>query len=271
MHSPLAKSRSPIRCILSRAGGLAAVALCLAPLSVRGATIINNVEFDVVYAGYGLPEDATPEWDTRLGIDSAQSVDPESGIYTLSTTTSGTGSLRIENSPLWDAGTGVGTPGTTIEFSMKVDEQVATGASNAALQLLFSNGSRRYEVRIADGMIFAGTSSSSYSYSLDTSSDFNTYRITLSGDGEGLVSIYVNNSTTAVISGYAGVTASTDAIIWGDTSTVIGGTTTWEYFAYTNSGAFAPIPEAHTLALCGTGMALLLLMGRRSRGAGASR
>src|SRR5690606_18344460 len=95
--------------------------------------------------------------------------------------------------------------------------------------------------------------------SFNTSSDFNRYRVTLSGDG--VAALYINDSTTPLINGYTGLAVATqeNRIYFGDPSNSTGGTVRWEYVAFTNAGSVPPpIPEGNValLALIGGAFAM---------------
>jgi hypothetical protein len=117
---------------------------------------------------------------------------------------------------------------------------------------------------MADTKVFVSTNSAvvGRSYAIDTVSTLNTYRLTMGIDG--LVSVYINNGAAAVISGYAGQALSVDNIDFGSLSTSVDGISKWDYLAFTNAGAFAPIPEPSITVLLGVG--IFGLLAARGRG-----
>ncbi len=254
MKIPSLYSRSSTRaCFGSIAGGVIALSVMAAPLE---AAIINDVDFEVAYSGNALPTASDPTW-TQGGSAGSASASSETGILTLQT--NATGSYRYilnESSGYWD---GADAEGITVEFSLSVISQ--TG-SRSATHLSLSDGSKNYNFQIAEDEIFLGaTSTSGARYAMDTTV-VNTFRLTLS---EGVMSVYVNQNVTPVIVGYEGVASTGNEIYWGDNSNFTGGTTHWDYLAFTTSGAFAPVPEPSLLSLGGLGALLMLFVSRRYR------
>lgn len=227
------------------------------------AVIINNVDFTVVYTGTALPNASTPAWTQNVSIGGSMSPNtPDAGVLTLNSLSSSSINTYAElakASGYWDAASLLGT---TIEFSMKVDSN-ATG--KWAAHVLFLNGSKIFNFAIYEGGIgtFNGTSLTS-TYAMDTVSGFNTYRLTLNGGG--LVDVYVNNAPVPVITGYAGYGSnSANVIEWGDASGNAQGSSQWQYVAFTNAGAFAPVPEPSSAALIGATVLGGILLARRGK------
>ncbi|AHF94715.1 hypothetical protein OPIT5_23805 [Opitutaceae bacterium TAV5] len=234
---------------------------CLAAtllVSPAAAVLINNTEFSFVYDGSLIPTESTPAWTKNgTGTLTASTTD---GI--LSMAASNTAYYSLNDPSIWQAGEGAGT---TIEFSMKVVQHNA-GAIRSAMAFVFSTGSRAYIVNFTETTVFFGnTVTPSLSYAIDTKADFNTYRLTLTPAG--VVSLYINNSATPVITDYGGQANTSDQIYFGSGAAQVGGTVLWDYIAFTHTGAFAPIPEPGSVALVGglVGFTVMLLRRKRNR------
>jgi len=227
---------------------LAGSALAFSSASPALAEEINGVDFGVVYQGGILPADSTPAWVYASAGGSVQTPDPVEGTLQLTTTKSG-GGYYTSGAGVWDGNFSEEKPGSTVEFSMKVVSQ-AEGADIAAASLHFSTSSMRFILNITSDKIYlSNTVSDTNSYLLDTTDAFHTIRLTLAGDGSGVVSVYVDNNPTAVLSGYMGQSSgANNTLWWGDNSASVGGTTQWKYLAFTNEGAFAPVPEPRPIA-----------------------
>lgn len=225
------------------------------------AVVINDVDFTVAWYGSEAPTTPTadtPAWTAGGSLATSGTANsPSAGIYTLTVTESGFATARLDlDSTHWN-----GSSPTTVEFKMKVNSQ-DPASSRGAANFSIINGTRQFLVYLGETDIRAlVTVSEAIEYEMDTMSDFNTYRITLDS---GLMNIYVNNDPTAVISGYEGFAGnSNNAISWGDTGSTVGGTTEWQYVAFTNDGAFAPVPEPAAAAGLLGAVALCALVFRR--------
>jgi|GEM_PF-2580310 len=229
--------------------------------SLGHAAIINGVDFTTVYTGTSLPENATPAWTATVnGTTSIVTPNsPSAGILTIDTSTD-----YVYYSRIWSASTD-----TTLEISMQVDS-VYTG-NYASTSLYFTNGTKDYRIFFAPTAILVGDIGGTpaaptgdfATYSFDTTGAFNTYRVTLES---GSMSLYVNNSTTAAVSGYTGTANDTSNVVYfGDVSGTVAGVSEWEYLAFTNAGAYAPVPEPTSLGLFVAGLATVLLTRRRKQ------
>ncbi len=246
--------------------------LCLLLLQVylpaARAALINDVDFTTYYsassnvrpnAATGVSPNETPNWTSAQNGTATSTV--SNNIMTLYTTASDNlfytmGNTNPQN---WNGAYGAGTLGTTIEFSLKVDAQ--TG-STGAVQLIFAGATTQaFSMLISANKITLATASngSGVSYTFDTTSDFHTYRLTQAGDGSSSINLYIDNNSVPIISGYSGydVGSTSNLIRFGDFSGSVGGTSEWEYIAFTNAGAFAPVPEPGSLALISLGSAAL--------------
>lgn len=228
--------------------------------SLGHAAIINGVDFTTVYSGTVLPGDATPAWTANVNAASTVTANsPSAGILTIDTSTGI--ALYSMN---WSAATN-----TTLEISMQVNS-LFTG-NTATNGLYFTNGAIDYRIGFAPTAILVGDiggtpanpTGAFATYSFDTTGAFNTYRFTLAS---GSMSLYVNNSTTAAVSGYTGTTpVSSNEVLFGDFSGNAAGVSEWEYVAFTNAGAFAPVPEPTVLGLFVAGLSTVLLTRRRKQ------
>lgn len=227
---------------------VAVTAAALIPHSAHALIISDDVNFSVVYNATQLPDEANPAWAPMSGAPVGTS-SVANNVLTMSTEANGNRYYRISNTSIWNGGT---TTGSTIEFSLRV-ESLADGATNATV-IYFTTGGKGYGFFFRPNEISYQAGANPPVHFFDTTSDFNRYRITLSGAGE--ASLYVNNEVTPLISGYTGTALGTQSnlIYFGDASnSSIGGVVHWEYMAFTNSEMVAPIPEA--------GSVMLLLLG----------
>ncbi len=221
--------------------------------SVR-SEIINDVDFTYIYRGTAAP--SNPPWTTPLANGSGTS---DGTVFTIQTTAAENRYYLMaagENSP-WDA---METNGSTVEFSTRIVSQAA-GATTGAVNLTITNGSRNFSFILgSDGVGINGDNH----YALDTSA-FHTYRLTLSGSGTtATMSVYLDGGLTPIISSYVSTAGNTaNRLYFGDPSGTYGGITEWEYIAFTNQGAFAPIPEPGTVALMGMGVLGLIYRHRK--------
>lgn len=87
-----------------------------------------------------------------------------------------------------------------------------------------------------------------------------TLRVTITGGATPTVSLYINQNPIAVYtSSDIFYSASRTLIGFGDSSTSAeGGTVQWDYLRWTDTGAYAPIPEPGAYALLATASALCL-------------
>ena len=221
------------------------------------AAVLNGVDFGVVYQGSILPTTATPAWLLSGGGSAAAYTStpntPTDGILQFTTATTGSRYyfIKYENaSSPWNGSTAEGTAGSTVEFRLKIDSMNSDALRTTTVALL--SGQALYTFNFNLTSVSAATT-----INLDTTV-FHTYRITLDGNGAGTASLYIDNSATPVISGYSGTPTTANEVRFGDLSSSTGGTSEWEYFAFTNSGSFAPIPEPSTLLLMGAALAVLI-------------
>lgn len=233
---------------------MAAVAfgLFFASSSAQAAMVINGVNFTTVYDGNALPQNSTPAW-SAAGTNASVNA----GVLTINTTAA--------QSTYYTTGPATGwsptNDGSTVEFGLQVGS-VASGATYTTSMSLY-NGVKAYSLSFTDTGIVV--SNSFGTFALDTTSDFVTYRFVLSADAlaSQTASLYVNNSSTALFSGYAGGGASLNFIRFGDASGIAGGIAKYDYVAFTNAGAYAPVPEPATVGLALLGLGIFAARRRR--------
>lgn len=214
----------------------------------------NGVTWQVGYEGNFLPNNpsADPAWSTYVTTGTTSGT-VAGGVFTMSS--AGTGIIYAEmDGPLWDGNSG-GTDANTIEFRMKG----LNGQANAdwTARLFFGTPSFRWFFSFDDNRFFLGSSH----FAIDTTV-YHTYRIVSSG---GLADVYIDLNTTPSLTGVAGTAAAGNFLFFGDDAASLIGTTNWDYFRFTNAGAFSDIPEPASLLLLAAGGLVMLRRPRASR------
>ncbi len=238
-----------------------AVAWLLLSMPAQAVLFSDDVAFTTVYDGTALPQSSSPVWQAlgqAPGSATGISEEVVDGVLRLETPATGARYYRILSTGSWDGSTATGS---TVEFRLQVGS-MAAGATNATI-ILLAVGDKAYSFYFRPmGITHGGTNAPVHEF--DTSSDFNTYRITLSPT-EG-ANLYVNGNVTPLISGYAGGAISpwTNHVYFGDASGSAGGVIYFDYFAFTNAGVFAPVPEPATVGLLLFG-AVVVIRGCYSR------
>ncbi len=223
------------------------------------AVIINGVDYTTHYdASSGiLPAVSSPAWTyAGAGGGATGSMTFEDGALKLTTTALATDRGYLLGTPAWDASANLGS---TVEFSLKVTATLPLaqqGAASVSLQRPLGPSSSQlylfYFTETSFGITGADGSSITYSFptaNFKLSQEFITFRITLGADGN--AALYALNvsgwdsSVNLLPSAYGGRSYTSSAlnrILFGDVSSVTGGTSHWKSIAFTNAGAYAPLP-----------------------------
>ncbi len=143
---------------------------------------------------------------------------------------------------------------------MRVASQIS--GTTYANNIYFSTGAKDYRFYISATQVTVGNIGSAFTILDVDMTEFQTFRLTITGDGS--LSLYLNNSTTAAVSNYNGTSVQTTRFFYFGDAGGGGGVVDWEYVALTNQGAFAPVPEpAAVYAMAGVVLAGVLFQRRR--------
>jgi hypothetical protein len=208
-------------------------------------------------------------------LPSAEGWTVATGLEPNFTSLTGTGEIRMNN--LGDPVNNLGwwtknTPfdlnaGASAEFRAKVNDP-ASGPDSMAFNLQDDGGTSNSLVRVrlfgaGQMQVQMGVSGSAQTVALDVS-QFHTYRITTTS-GAGNVYLYIDDNPVPAASGSLdgfGTAGGPAGLFFGD---LTGGSTadwTIDYVRWTNTGAFAAVPEPASIALALVGLPLVL---RRTR------
>jgi len=215
----------------------------------------SDVEWSYQWTSSTTLEDATPPFTPFVFAGGSISQDPPNSLILASSIAGGAGAEYT--GAAWSPASAAGT---TVEFSMRVTD-LAEGADYAAsFAILGTSTGRRFQLNISPSSIRFFNSDS---FLLDATVD-NIYRLTFSGS---TASLYVNNGFDPVLTiDGGGEDFGLSLIQFGDASgSQVGGSSAWNYIAWTNGGEFAPaIPEPSTVAFLGLGAIALLVKASRA-------
>ncbi len=220
--------------------------------AVAEAAVINRVDWENVYnpdaTTYNyLPNLATPGWTLGQTGGSASIV---SNYLTISTDASATPTqnlfytVGIQGG--WDGNL---AEGMTMEARFRVDPR---GSNSRVTSIAVSNSKRYIYINIAHNTIYysGGSVAGTIASGLNLSSDFNTIRMTLTQDLT--LTIYLNGSSTPIgiltADSFSNGTSASNALSFGDAASNVGGTSYWDYIAWT-PGIYSPVPEPGAFAL----------------------
>ena len=204
----------------------------------------NNVSSDPAFSTYAVGGGATG----NVG----------GGILTMTNST-GFVYAEMNNTTFWNGGSG-GTRDNTIAFRMRGSNGHTPANADFTGNVFFGDGTVRWFFQFDNNRVrIAGTTGPFYA--IDTT-QFHTYRITTKN---GLASLYVDGSFSPAISNIAGQNIAQNFIYFGQDSSVLKGTTEWDYFRWSNDIASIPEPVTAAIVLPIGIAALLARRPRRSR------
>jgi len=248
---------------------IAALVVGLGAFTNAGAAVINGVDWSNVYdpdaTTYNfLPTAATPVWGGGTGN---ATVSIPANYLTISSTNL-VQQMYYTNSTGWDM-----TNGMSVEARVSV-----TGTSLAAGDPIGSirigNGTKYTYIGFDDTKIYFLNAGGGGAYDVLATglnlSAFTTVRLTITNTLD--LNVYVNNSPTPVgtLSTANFVTlAGVNSILFGDASSFVGGTSNWDYIAYT-AGVYA-VPEPGSMALFGLGLLPIYFVVHRKRRSSSAR
>lgn len=242
-------------------------ALCALGITPAHAVIINGVDWLNAYQPNAITNNNLPTVPAGV-TGGAWTLGGSAGTSTitddyLTITTATTAENRYySNSNNWS-----GSNGMTVEMNLQIASSVAPGNPAAQIRLGGTSAlsTNRYIYLNFFQNSIAYTSGATFTTiaNIDLTS-FTTLRFTLS-DTAGLI-IYANNNATPLgtiaLSAFATGATGTNNVIFGDITgtgtAVAGGTSNWNYIAYTQG--IVPVPEPQAAALLGIAVATLATM-----------
>jgi hypothetical protein len=251
---------------MRKALSVAALVVGLGAFTNAGAAVINGVNWSNVYdpdfSTYNfLPNAATPVWTLSSAGNSTATI--TSNYLTISDTNAISDNLCYINTNNWNM-----TNGMTVEANLQM--VTSLGGATKIAQIRLGN---------ATNYIYLGFDKTSISYfqsgvytaianGLDLSTGFATVRMTLASNLD--LNIYVNNNSTPVGTLTSAAFTSgggANAVLFGDASGTAGGTSNWDYIAYT-AGVF-PVPEPSSMVLFSLGLLPIYFVVHRKRRSGS--
>ena len=232
--------------------GLVAVAVA-APFAKADMNITNNgVVWTYTYEGNVLPENDTPTWTHNFENTSSVT----NSILTVSSTVPLGNEYRMMGGTglAWDP-TGIGS---TFELRLKVDSAEPGSDGAIAGGLALSTGGRGWYLGFSTNNVVYDILTGEWLVT-DTTAAFHIYRLVISDETNGPLTLYKDNSPTP-LKAYTGVSASSRQLDFGDNHGGHGGQMQWDYVRWTNEEATSPIPEPTAGLLAAMGVMLLFRM-----------
>jgi hypothetical protein len=218
--------------------------LCGSILMATGLLASQNITNDgtvwsVSYDGDYLPNNPSsdPAWTTFAGSGFVSG-----GVLTFTSLSS---FAEMNNTAYWNGGSG-GTYDNTVAFRMRTS---STAPPDWRGRTVMNNGQNQWVFIFTDTFLYLGNS-----YIYQDMTAFHTYRIVQSGS---LADLYVDGVRVLTNVPPNGPTTANTIYFGQDLGT---GNTQWDWYRWTNEGAF--VPEPSISALLGLG-GLLILRRRR--------
>jgi hypothetical protein len=245
---------------------IAALVLGLGAFTNAGAAVINGVNWANVYdpdvsGNNALPNVPPNTWTLVTAGNGTASI--TSNYLTISSNSTLSDMQYYSNTTGWDM-----TSGMSVEARVSVTgASLAAGAPIAAIRV--GNASKYIYITFDQTKIFYGVGGDVVLASGLDLSAFTTMRLTLTSALD--LNIYVNNSPTPIgtLTTANFVAGAGNNLLFGDPSGfTVGGTSNWDYIAYT-AGIY-PVPEAGSIALLSLGLLPVCFALHRKRRSGSS-
>ena len=240
------------------------------PVRAEQNVVIDGVEWRVNYTGDYLPNDplSDPAW-TELFTNGDATASVNDGILTFEALANVDQAwTEMVNTTFWN-GNSDGIQANTVEFRMKLRSE---GAEYIGAGSFIFDGVQYFGFNIVEddpftpgqqGYVNLGNGGNII---LDVDS-YQVYRIVMYGDG--MANLFING-VAAYESGVSANGLSGDnRINFGDLLNSGGGTSDWDYFRWTNAGAYNPVPEPQAAALLMMAVGAGFWTLRRKRGSRA--
>ena len=202
-----------------------------------GAETLHGVDFEVMYRPTAMPEKSDPAWRKTGALRGEVVPSSESPFLQLRSSLEGVAYYELKDGEWWRAGTALADGGVTVEFSVRVEdeEEAAEGVMGVSLA-----DSQSAFVLLLDKNGIWPHAQPNAKVAVPLSEGFHTVRIVLP-PGAAAASVYLDQQTEPALRLKRRKNASGKSrIAWGDLSARMGGRSSWQYFAFTNRGAFAP-------------------------------
>lgn len=198
---------------------------------------ISGVDFDVVYRPPALPEKSAPPWK-RVGSIQRELIDVNGQpALQIASAPAGTGYYEMSDlAPGGEPDFSESGKGLTVECLLRVDSQEGTTGTTA---IRMSDKSGVFLLQCDKGGIWP-YKHPQQKVSLPLGEEFQKIRIVVQ-PGADVATVYVNDNPSEVLSipRYRN-DKERKHVAWGDFGGSMGGQTSWQYFAFTNHGAFSP-------------------------------
>lgn len=198
---------------------------------------IGGADFDVVYRPQSFPEESVPPWK-RVGSLKKELMEVKGRpALQISSEAVGTGYYEMSNQSGGEAlDFSESGKGFTMEFSLRVDRK---DGDNGAVAIRMSDKDSLFLMQ-CDGEGIWPYKRPQQKVPLPLSEEFQRIRIVVP-PGAGAATVYVNDDPAEVLSIPRHRNDGERAhVAWGDLGASMGGQTSWQYFAFTNHGAFFP-------------------------------
>ena len=226
---------------------IAALVVGLGAFSSARAAVINGVDWANVYDPDVSGNNALPNVppNTWVPYTAGTSTATITSNYLTISDSAVTDSRAYSNTSGWDGDAAVG-------MSVEARVQMVTPIGTAPIgQIRVGNSSKYLYISFTQIDIRYGTSAQFVISNVDLT-NFTTVRLTLASNLD--LNIYVNNNSTPVgtLNSAAFTNGAANSIMFGDATSYAGGTSNWDYIAYT-AGVY-PVPEPGSMILLSLGL-----------------
>jgi hypothetical protein len=255
--------------------GLTAVAMTVGADAALTTWVANGVDWGTNYYNPDeienpllydkLPNAATgtnPKWTRGGAGGTAELHGSFLELITVQSETTGMGNEVVFRQTQNASAALTGT--ITVETRMRIEDFSGTATIAAAL-LIPASSTQYFNIPFRLNSVGSGTNG----IAPVNLAEWTTLRFTITGGltTSPVLTIYVNDNPV----GFTSTSVTNSALGYiqfgdGTTSGSQDGITQWDYIRWTTSGAYAPIPEPHSLALLGTGVLVFAIRRRLRRG-----